>query len=417
MKKYLITAINNPIFSGSLVMIFGSNFTNFINYLFHLILGRSLGPTNYGELATLLTILGLISMIPTSLALVVVKFISSAQSKREVEVLIGSLNKKIYLLGLGLFLLTVILSFQLSQFLNIKNPFLLIMVGATLLCSLPALFYRSVLQGLLRFNQLIVSTLGENSIKLILAFVLVLLGFSLPGVMLSISIASLVGLLITLFFTKDLRAQYKKGLNPKFKSMFLYSVPVLIQSLAMTSLYSADLILVKHFFSSFESGLYAALSTLSKIIFFGAGPISTVMFPMIAKKYTGGENYRKIFINSLVLTVFFSGIVTLVYWIFPGFAIRALYGSAYLSAAYLLVWFGLFMTFFTVASLLLSFYLSLGKTKVVILPLIAALAQICLIWFFHTNLSQIIFISLAISILLAASLGFYSLHDYNIKNG
>ena len=39
-----------------------------------------------------------------------------------------------------------------------------------------------------------------------------------------------------------------------------------IQALAFTSFFTTDLILVKHFFPPFEAGIYAALSTLGKII-------------------------------------------------------------------------------------------------------------------------------------------------------
>ncbi len=410
MKKYLISVFTSPVFSGSMVMIVGSNATNVINYLYHLIMGRLLGPASYGELATLISILGLASMIPFSLGLVIVKFVSSAKNEKETSNLIYFLNKKFFLLGLGMFLLIFLISFSLSSFLNIKNPFLLVMIGGTFICSIPALFYRAVLQGLLRFNQLVISTIGENLIKLILAIVFVLIGLSIQGVIIAFIIASLSGLLISRYFIQNLKSKRTKDPSSRLSPLILYSVPILIQSFAMTSLYSSDLILVKHFFSTHDSGLYAALSNLGKIIFFGSGPIAAVMFPMVAKKQTVGESYRKVFLYSFGLTVIFALFVLLIYWIFPEIAIRALYGSAYLSAASLLFWFGLFMTLFTIASLFLSFQLSLGKTWVVIIPLVAATAQMILIWFYHDSLKGVIFISIGVCALLTICLGVYSLH-------
>src|SRR5258708_1721467 len=85
MKKFLKPIINNPLFSGSLVMILGSNATNFINYVFNLVIGRLLGPAQYGELAALLSLISLYAMIPFSLGLVIIKFISSSKTKEEVS--------------------------------------------------------------------------------------------------------------------------------------------------------------------------------------------------------------------------------------------------------------------------------------------------------------------------------------------
>ncbi len=79
MKKYFKQLITNPLFSGSAIMIFGSNFVSFINYLFHLVMGRMLGPASYGELAALIALIGLLGMIPASMSLVIVKYVSSAK--------------------------------------------------------------------------------------------------------------------------------------------------------------------------------------------------------------------------------------------------------------------------------------------------------------------------------------------------
>ena len=54
--------IKNPLFSGSAIMIIGSNLSNFIAYVYHLIIGRLLGPSSYGTLAALLSLMGLVAV-------------------------------------------------------------------------------------------------------------------------------------------------------------------------------------------------------------------------------------------------------------------------------------------------------------------------------------------------------------------
>ncbi|KKR82349.1 MAG: Capsular polysaccharide biosynthesis protein, partial [Candidatus Daviesbacteria bacterium GW2011_GWA2_40_9] len=165
--------------------------------------------------------------------------------------------------------------------------------------------------------------------------------------------------------------------------------------------------LVKHFFSSHDAGIYAALSTLGKIIFFGAGPVAQVMFPIISKRHAQGEDYKKVFLYSLILSLLISLAVVLIYWLFPSLSVTILFGSSYLEVAGLLVQFGLFMTLLTLSSLMVNFYLSIGQTKVVVLPFVAALAQIIGLWFYHSSLEIVVNVSLVVSIALFAGLFVY----------
>ena len=52
------------------------------------------------------------------------------------------------------------------------------------------------------------------------------------------------------------------------------------------------LILVKHFFSPHDAGIYAGLSLIGRVIFFFSAPIASVMFPVIVQKYARKENYE-----------------------------------------------------------------------------------------------------------------------------
>ena len=71
--------VEHPLFSGSVIMIGGNMAANAINYLYHLVMGRLLGPAGYGVLASLYSLLYLAGIVPTSASISVVKFISSAK--------------------------------------------------------------------------------------------------------------------------------------------------------------------------------------------------------------------------------------------------------------------------------------------------------------------------------------------------
>lgn len=409
MKKRIREVVTNPLFSGSAVMIIGSNMVSFINYLYHLIMGRMLGPANYGELAAIVTLMGLLGMIPASLNLVVMKYISMAKDDIEVAALISWLKARILLASTAFGLLILIAAPILSSFLNIKTYYLII-VAVSFLFSLQSLLNRSILQGLLKFKEMVLSMMVENSVKVLVSILLIYLGFQVGGAMVALFIAIVLGWYITYLYLKN----YKKAVpqtDIHLKEMLMFTLPVVIQSVAITSIYSSDVILVKHFFSSHDAGIYASLSTLGKIIFFGAGPIGAVMFPLVSKRKANGQPYSKIFIYSVLMTILLAVSILALYYFAPVFAIKLLYGSAYIEAANLLIWFGIFISLFTVSYLLINYSLSLGKTKVVYLPLCAAILQIIMILLFHQTLFTVVFISTIISALLLVSLLIYSSHE------
>lgn len=412
-EKFKILRLNR-FFSASLLMITGNNIINLFNYIYHFVMGRMLGPTSYGELATLISLVGLLLIIPSSFGLAITRLVAIKSDNPKVKHTLKLILQKTLLVGFVISLIFCLVSPVIASYLKISNIWFVIMIGVFFTFSLVSYVYKSILQGLLKFEKLILTTMGETFAKLILGVLFVYLGYGIFGALGAILLGAILGLIIAKQFVGNFLNFAKpaelKGEN--FKDLFLYSVPVTIYTIAQTSLFSADLILVKHFFPSFQAGLYAALSSLGKIIFFGAGPIIFVMFPIVSQRFARKENFSKIFFLSLAFTILVCSLVLIVYYLFPEMVIIASVGSQYLQAASILFLFGIFMSLISVSNLLINFMLSLKRTWVVILPTIAAILQIILINFFHSSLVEVIYISIGISFCLLVSLTIFSL----IKN-
>lgn len=413
MRKTIEFLTNHPLFSSSLIMILGSNLTNFINYFYHFIMARVLTPASYGDLAALISLLGLVGLIPGSLSLVIVKYVSSAKSKEGITRLVHWMNHKVLMLGVIIFAILILSSSTISRFIKIENQYLIILIGISFIFVLPTTLNRSVLQGLLRFKHIIVSILLENTTKLLLGVLLVYIGYSVDGAIFGLVLAIIIGWIITRFFIRDYYIETGGIVN--VKPLLLFSIPVLVQSFSLTSLYSTDLMLVKHFFSAHDAGLYAAVSKMGQIIFFGTGSIGAVMFPLISKKQSQGKNYYDIFIYSLSLTAVLSLAILLFYYVAPDLAVNLLLGASYLEAKNLLFIMGVYMSLFAVSFLFVSFNLSIGRSKVVILPALAAIIQIIGILLFHNTLNTIIIVSILVDCLMLIGLILYSLLDYAKK--
>lgn len=405
--------LKHPLFSGSFLMIGGSMLVNVVNYVYHLTMGRILGPESYGVLASLFSILYITSIVPGSASLAIVKFISSAKDKRERTSIYNAIKSFILKLSLGAAAAIMVTSPFIASFLNVKDVFSVVLVAPILFFSLITLVNQSTLQGILNFYGVVGPNLISSIGKLLLGVLFVLVGFSVLGAMWGVLLGVVFAYILSVLLIRgNIGSDHKKGFN--LKPFFKYSLPVLIQAFAFTSIFTTDVILVKHFFSAYEAGIYAALSTLGKIIFFAASPVTGVMFPVIAGRVSRGERYLKILLISIGLTSLISLGILFIYFLFPTYAITILYGSQYLAAKEGLVWMGLFISFYSLSYVLTNFFLSAGNTKVVILPLSVAVVQIILIWFRHSSYLDVIMISLGLVAFLFLALGL--LLGYNSLN-
>ncbi len=398
--KRIRKIIDHPLFSGSAVMIGGSMIVNVINYIYHLVMGRILGPVNYGVLASLFSILYIVGIVPTSTSVAIVKFVSSGKNPGEVALIYRSIKVLVLKIALGISLLTAAASPVIANFLHIENVMLIILISPILFFSLITLVNQAASQGLLKFMGFVLPNLTASVVKICLGVMLIYLGFSVFGAIVGVLMGGIIAYFVSIPYVRKIQKAGKFKKNYDLKPFLIYSMPVFLQALAFTSIFTTDLILVKHFLAPFDAGIYAALSTLGKIIFFASSPISSVMFPVISGRNAKGENYMKVFWVSLALTFVVSGLAVATYYFFSDLAISILYGKEYLSASADLVWMGFFILVYTLAMLLVNFSLSLGKTRIIIFPVLAAVLQAVLIWVFHSGIREIIQVSLVICILM-----------------
>lgn len=405
----------NTFFTGSLVMVVGSNLHNAGMLVYHFLTGRLLGASYYGDLAALISIFGLLSIIQISFGLTLVKFVASSRNAEEANNLARWAYSFSIWAGVVIMILLFLLSTNITSFLHIKQREAVYLFIPVVLVGFISNTGRALLQGFLKFGHYVISLIVEVGFKIIFTIILIFLGYALSGAMVALFIGVLAGLSIVLLsLRKEIHGP--KGKIPNLFPILRYSIPVFIKSLALTSMYSADILLVKHFFPGETAGLYAALAKLGSISFFIGNPIASAMFPLIAKKHSHGERYHKVFYLSLFAVAVISATVVFAYALFPDFIIGTLFGSGFLEGAPILWWFSLYMFFLGISVVFTQFYLSIGKTRIVWLFALAAFLQILLIWFIHPNLLKVIQVSIASSALLAVSLLIYfPYHDR--KNG
>lgn len=393
-------------------MFVGTMVANFGSYLYHLVLGRMLGPQSYGTLESVISLGYLIFILINTLTLVVAKFTADLKGKNNyvgIAWLWRYFLKQTFYFSVIVFMLIVLISPSAAKFLHLDSYWPIILIAGLFVVSALANVYRAVLQGTQNFLQLTVSHIGETSLKMLAAMVLVYLGLGVNGAVLALIVGAAVGLWLAdraLIGIKNKRAS-----KPEFHiySALKFSLPVLLANLCFTSLYTSDIILVKHFFPAYEAGLYASLAVLGKVIYFATSSIPAVVFPMAAESHSQGNNPHRILKSSFLIVLAVDIVAVLVYSLWPQLMIKVLFGDHYLEAAGLMVRMGIFIALYSLAYLMVNYLLSINQVKVVGLPIGFSLLQLILISVYHQTLQQVITMSIICSGLLLFGLMLYYL--------
>lgn len=405
---FLSALTNNTVVKSSMLVLIGSMIANALAYLYHVIVGRILGPQQYGELAALLSLYAILNVPSQVVQTVLTKFFSilkaTGRSGEVKQLLLLSLRVIVIISLFGLFGLLVGVDW-IASFLHIerRDTFYWLYVIITLY------FVGMVPQSLLAayqlfFVQTVLVVVGMG-FRLVLAILAA--PYGVTATLASNSVANVTTLAITVFPLRFLFGIKKSRLTFPARRAVGFGIPTLLTTFAITAMYNQDVLLVKHFFNATDAGIYSSLSVLGKIIFYASSAITFVLFPIISERSELKRGHAKLVKAALLSVAGLSGCLTLLYFLFPSFVVHVLYGEAFYAAAEYVGLFGLFISFFALDNILLLICLAAEKIWGWVLGLIAAVIQLGAIWLFHYSLQTVIMINTIIAAALFVSLLIY----------
>lgn len=372
--------------------------------------------SDYGVLASLISIMTLAGLPAGSFLPMVVNFAGSYFAKNEYHMVRSLFFKVIKLSGsLGIIVLLVFIVFSrtIGEFFNIHNTSLIITIGFIVFLGYVGIINTALLQAKLAFRFISSINLLSAFLKLSIGVILVILGLKVNGAIWGFFVASLIPYVLSFIPLRFIFEKEAKPSTVNFREIFQYGGPAALALFGMASFITTDIILTKHFFNPKEAGIYAGLSLIGRVIFFFSAPIGTVMFPLVVQKHTIKENYHSTFWLSVFIILVPSIALTIFYFIFPEFVITFfLKNEEYLVSAPLLGFFGIFIMMYSLLSIFVNFYLSVNKTKVWIPVVLAACLQALGIWMHHKTYFQVISVSLWSSGLLLIGLLIYYVWHY-----
>jgi len=389
MIKKIKNLFSSDTAKGSLILIIGTFIFNILNYIFHFSMARMLGPADYGILASLMSIVYLFSIPTETIQAIIARYTAIFKARKEIGKIKSLMNraiKKGWKFGIiGIILFAAVSPF-IKNFLKFDSIIPLLALAILILPVILLPITRGILQGLKKFKALGFNMSFEGAIKLVLAISLVLIGLNVNGAIAAILISGFLAFSLSKYYVNDINKSKEKFFDKK--NIYSSFIPVLIAIICLTMMYSMDVIIVKHFFSDQEAGVYSVASLLGKMIFFALIPAAKAMFPIVAERQEAKKEHRHVLSKILLGTSLIMVLILAVYYLFPEFLITILFGNRYIEAANILFYLGVAFSLMTITYMISFYYLSLGKSKIIWALIPCTILELVLISLFSSSLIQ-----------------------------
>ncbi|MGI9005784.1 MAG: glycosyltransferase [Streptosporangiaceae bacterium] len=326
---------------------------NGLNFLFHVLISRLLGPSYYGALGAVLNVISVLAVPLGAVQLAVTQGVVSGASKRTS---LRGLTVKATLWGLGAMMAVWILSPPVDGFLNLRSPVTDLAIGIWVPFAVVAAVLQGALLGEMRYVPVAVASFfGGGALRLVSGALLVTAGFGLGGAVAATVIGQVfttVALLIVARREVFTTARHQVRIS-------LHDAVLSIAALAgYTTLTGIDTLLARHYLAPVTAGRYAAAAIAGHIALFLPGALVTVAFPQLVSANAAGTSTRKTLIETLGLVSVIGLVAFAVLAGMPGVVVDVLFGPSYLAAARIVGIIGLISVLLGIIGLLTYFHVA-----------------------------------------------------------
>jgi|GEM_PF-692464 len=417
--KFRVSSFRDNAFArNSLVLFAGTMVVNVLNYFYHLVIGRLVSVEVYGAFESLNSFIAIISVPAMTLMMVATKYSASAKAEQDFSggwKLFSLFNRKILKYGFPIIFLVFLGTPFVRQFFRLESMSPLVLVWIVMFLSFFSAVSGGILNGWQKFRESGAAGIVGAVVKFLAAVVFIKLGFELNGILGGFLLGTIVSYGASVYLLKFLKrkndalGESKTGLEQKIDTSAIkkYILPVFVGNLAINILGNVDMVLAKHHLDAIQAGHYGALTIVSKIIFFATSVIGTVLFAMASEDYHKKNSSSSTFRYSLLLLFLISGFSTLVYFLFPTFILGTLFGSKYNEVAPFLGWFAVLVSLFSLANLMIQYFLSTHREKIVYWFLVLSLLGAAAVFFLGKNIFAILIMMIVLQLSVVVAGGIY----------
>jgi O-antigen/teichoic acid export membrane protein len=360
-----------------------------LGFAFQVVISHRVQPTQYGAIFAVMTLLTLVGLPASALTLMMAREASRDRANGQhasSAAMLHDSNRILLLGGLVIAAVALVASPLLSRFFAIPIDLLVAgAVGLPFVLALPLLI--GDLQGEQRFLAFSSMAFGQAAFKLVAAVALGI-AFGAIGIVLGVSLGSALS-----YAVAHVLLRRKLSIKARWswqRPAIAYLGILLPSTLALAVLFSADVLMVKHFFAARPAGEYAAVVALSRALFYAASGVAIVLFPKVIFRESQGASGSPLVWLSVCIVIAGGVVGLLVLTLASSFFLSAFAGRAYLGGAAYLPWYASGMTLLGTAAVLIATHQTGGRREFLAILIPVSVLEPIAILFFHRSLMQVV---------------------------
>ncbi len=278
----------NQLVRGTGVFLGGNVLVNLGAFIYHVLMARMLGPIEYGILGSLIGLTYFVSVPTGAIDLLVVKVIATFPKGRllgRIKSFLIYLAAKLVKWLLALALILAVITIPVTNFLHLQSFGGVVLVWVGIYFLVASVVGLAALRVMLQFGQVVVNQILGMGLRIGFSVGLIMIGMrSYLGAQWGLTLSLLAALGILTYQLRPVWRAAPVEIEPAKFRLRTLALTSLLFSVAFVSMYSLDIILVRHFLPQFEAGIYTSLATAGKIVIFPLSPIAVVLLPLVARK-------------------------------------------------------------------------------------------------------------------------------------
>lgn len=298
-----------------------------INFLSIVFWGRIFSVDDYGKVSTIQAFVANFAVFITPLQIMICRILADDKTSKS-----HAISQILSTLILIIFLESVlfIIGFPfIKEYFHFSNAIEMSLLFLLLIVNNIYIFACGVIQGQQHFLLLGSISIIVYSIKLLLGYILGIMGLGVSSVIIALLLAETFCTFVML--QKGIRKQ-----NVKFYFSSVFSIlkeyiwTLVLYMIISFYINNGDLLLANLYCAETEMGLYSVASSLSKIsIFLIATPIATVIFPKIVAYKDNPSLQRRCLVRAEGITIVIAFLYGLLFYVTKDWIISFLYGESY----------------------------------------------------------------------------------------
>lgn len=390
LRQRLAQIRQNRLVQQNLILFIGGLIAGVGGFVYHAIAGRVLGPSVYGEVATLIAVYA----VGTGPALIIIAVLArysamlSARGDPGVRSLLKRTTRLIAIPCLLLILITTLLARPIASYVHLGSALPVLILAFSIALIWQVAIPRGILQGIQRFTPLSLNLSLELIVRTTFVFLLLKAGYAVSGAMLAVFIGLVVVFVLGIYSLRDHLLSNEKRV--RLRVMAGFSLTAAVGIIGVQVLYNQDVILAKHYLSSHDAGIYGGLNKIGTILYFLTLSVSQVLFPRVVEAVAKEQHPGRILLYSAgILTALGAGAL-LVFAVVPGLVVAILFGPSFKDAIPLVFPVGVIGLALSLDNLLVQFFMAVHDR--VFMPILAlgVLAEAMLIVLFHARVGQVV---------------------------